>query len=77
MTTARNRNTAIVLEIKERFFCGFGRGGRVKTAWSLAGARLFGAWREDEIKATEKKLLLKGKWPYRRRVFLEFEDQGR
>ena len=30
-----------VLMIGNRFFTGFGKAGRIKTAWSLAGATIF------------------------------------
>ena len=60
MSQTRYRNTAIVLEIKERFFVGFGKNERIKTAWSLAGARLFAPWRESEAKTIVKKLAAKG-----------------
>lgn len=34
-------NVAYVIKIGNRYFCGFGRKGRVMTAWCLAGATLF------------------------------------
>ena len=74
MNTAESRNTAIVLEIRERFFVGFGKNGRIKTAWSISGARLFAPWREDEIKAIQDKLLIKGKFTWRRRILLQGEE---
>ena len=30
-----------VIKIDGRYFYGFGKGGRIKTAWSLGGARLY------------------------------------
>ncbi|NAW64533.1 hypothetical protein [Photobacterium halotolerans] len=36
-----NSNEVLVIRIGNRFFCGFGKAGRVLTAWSLAGAKLF------------------------------------
>jgi hypothetical protein len=69
---------AIVIEIKDRFFCGFGRKGRIKTAWSLAGAFLFGPWREDKITAIESKLRAKGYIPKRLNVaFQDNEERGK
>ena len=38
-----------------RFFCGFGKKQRLKTAWSLAGAKLFGH-RADLINEVKRKL---------------------
>jgi hypothetical protein len=34
-------NEAVAFRIGARWFCGWTRGGSIKTAWSLAGARLF------------------------------------
>lgn len=31
----------VVIQIGSRYFVGFGKGGRVKTAWHLAGAQFF------------------------------------
>jgi hypothetical protein len=31
----------VAIKIGERYFCGFGKGGSIKTAWSIAGAKLF------------------------------------
>ena len=57
---AKNENTAIVLKIGDRFFREI-KNGRIKTAWSLAGACLFGPWREDKIMSIERRLEAKGK----------------
>lgn len=35
------KDKTVVIEIGNRFFYGFGKGGRVQTAWSLAGAGFF------------------------------------
>lgn len=34
-------NSAYVIKIGNRFFCKFGKGNRVMTAWCLAGSKLF------------------------------------
>lgn len=34
-------NETYIIEIKGRYFYGFGKTGRVKTAWSIAGGFLF------------------------------------
>tara|TARA_R110002033_G_scaffold54_2_gene857 strand:+ start:761 stop:1201 length:441 start_codon:yes stop_codon:yes gene_type:complete len=31
----------VAIKIGERYFCGFGKGFSIKTAWSIAGAKLF------------------------------------
>ncbi|WP_351015055.1 hypothetical protein [Shewanella sp. AC91-MNA-CIBAN-0169] len=31
----------VAIKIGERYFCGFGKDGSIKTAWSIAGAKLF------------------------------------
>lgn len=52
--------TAKAIIIGDRFFCGFGKGGRVKTAWSLAGATLFQR-RVDDLDSIIEKIMAKGK----------------
>jgi hypothetical protein len=44
-------NKAIVVTVEGRFHYGIGTTGQLLTAWSLAGAKLFGEWDEmaDEI----------------------------
>jgi hypothetical protein len=64
-------SNAIVIMIEDRFFSGFGKNGRIQTAWSLAGAHLFGPWRIDEIEAIKRKLKAKGKQPLRFYVELQ------
>ena len=32
-----------------RYYCGVSPAGRIQTAWSLAGAKLFGCWQDSEI----------------------------
>lgn len=51
---------AIAIVIGNRFFCRFGVRGRVQTAWSLAGARLFLEAREDLLSDVERRLRKKG-----------------
>lgn len=34
-------NKTVVIQIGSRFFYGFGKNGRIKTAWSLAGADFY------------------------------------
>ncbi|HEA15821.1 MAG TPA: hypothetical protein ENH88_05095 [Pseudoalteromonas prydzensis] len=34
-------DTAYTIKVKHRFFCGFGKSSRVKTAWCLAGAKFY------------------------------------
>ncbi|MFA0438622.1 hypothetical protein AB4560_01615 [Vibrio sp. 10N.222.51.C12] len=56
-----NKTNAKAIVLGDRFFCGFGKGGRVKTAWSLAGAKLFlleGA--DDKLETVTTKLTSKG-----------------
>jgi len=62
-------NTAIAIKIGERYFLRIGKGGRIQTAWSLAGAKLFGPWMEEDITTIEKKLINKNKKCYR--IFVE------
>jgi hypothetical protein len=56
-----DRDTVIVLEIDDRFFCGIGKAGRIATAWSLAGATMYAPWRDDLLAAAEAALAAKGK----------------
>jgi hypothetical protein len=51
--------TALVIKIKGRYFCGFGKAGQLQTAWSLAGAKLFLAG-HYALPDVEKKLAKKG-----------------
>lgn len=62
---------AVAIVIGERYFCGFSLAGRVQTAWSLAGAKLFLAGREDLIAAAEARLKKKNKSTTRVRVMQE------
>lgn len=66
-----DRTSAVVLEVGDRFFIGFGRVGQVQTAWSLAGATMFGPWQEGEIRHAEAGLEAKGKRSRRRFVMLQ------
>lgn len=51
---------AIVIFVGKRYFAGFGAKQRLQTAWSLAGARLFGVWRSDEVEKVLRKIRAKG-----------------
>ncbi len=51
---------AIVIKIGDRYFSGKTKTGRLKTAWSLAGAKLFGGWSKDEIEKAETFILARG-----------------
>lgn len=55
---------AVAVKLGDRYFYGFGPSGRVLTAWSLAGAALFGEWQDGLVKV-ERKLLAVGKMPRR------------
>lgn len=57
-----NAHTAHVIALGNRFFVKFDKAGRVQTAWSLAGATLFGGWR-DELTVVFDKLQASGKKP--------------
>ena len=65
---------AIAIKIDERFFYGFGKSGRVITAWSLAGAKLFGYWHDEDICHIEKRLEAKGKKHHRILVAVQDGD---
>ena len=41
--------TAVAIRVNDRFFVRFSKWSTVLTAWSLAGATLFGPWRMDEV----------------------------
>lgn len=45
---------AVALKVDGRFYCGVSKAGNVQTAWSLAGALLFGPWQVDQIREAEK-----------------------
>lgn len=60
-----DKTTALAIMVRvprygQRFFAGFGKRGRLLTAWSLAGATLFGPWRRDDVEAVTKRLTAKG-----------------
>lgn len=63
-TDKRVGDRAVVIQLGDRYFYGFGQGGRVLTAWSLAGAAMFAPW-NDKLLTVEKKLLSMGKLPRR------------
>lgn len=62
---------AIVLVVGTRFFYGKSKTGRVQTAWSLAGAKMFGDWQTEEIQKAEKMLKSKGYKPERVQVHMK------
>ena len=53
--------TAVVLLVHtpggDRFYCGVSKAKRLQTAWSLAGAKLFGPWDIKGIEKAEKEIL--------------------
>ena len=49
-----------VIKIKNRYFYGFGKGGRIMSAWCLSGAATFQA---HDVNITFDKLIVKGKQP--------------
>lgn len=55
--------TATVIMIGDRYFNSIGKGGRVQTAWSLAGAKLFGTGNQQIIDDCLSKIAAKGKKP--------------
>ncbi|HEY5797678.1 MAG TPA: hypothetical protein VIU82_21960 [Bosea sp. (in: a-proteobacteria)] len=56
--------TARAIMIGERFFCGFDRSGAVRTAWCIAGARLYQARGTDhEIEPDLSRLEKRSKAP--------------
>ena len=58
------KDTAIVLAINGRFYCGKSKTGRAQTAWSLAGAKLFlnnkHEYQNEKIQQAETFLKKKG-----------------
>lgn len=54
----RGRDDVVVIAVGQRYFAGL-KNGRMLTAWSLAGALLFGGWQTEEIgralRAVEKR----------------------
>lgn len=62
-----NSRQAIALALGDRYFVRFGKGGRVQTAWSLAGATLFlaedlqGGLPCDKLQAAMDRLQATGK----------------
>ncbi len=69
-----NATKAIVIRRKDgRFFCGVSKTGRLQTAWSLAGARLFGDWQESKIFQAELAFCKRGQSA--ERVVVRLEDE--
>jgi hypothetical protein len=48
-----DKNNAVVVKMKGRYFYGFGKTGQVKTAWSLPGAMMFRAGSRELGKVVE------------------------
>jgi len=65
-------HVAIVFRVKTRsgprYFSGFGKAGRVQSAWSLPGAVAFGPWDTHRLDTVEQKLSANGCEPARIRV---------
>lgn len=68
--------SATVLRIGERFFAKTSKDGRLQTAWSLAGAMMFGPWQTDDIEAAERMIHRKGKSCERVAVAAVLHDGG-
>ncbi|MFD2138819.1 hypothetical protein [Ancylobacter oerskovii] len=69
--------TAYVIKIGSRYFCRFGKGRRVMTAWSLAGATTF-LPRSEYVEKILQKLVAAGKAPELRLVtIVPVQMQGR
>ena len=65
---------AIVVRVDgTRFYHGVSPRRRLQTAWSLAGAKLFGEWEEGQILRAELEVCKRGKKPERLVVRLEAE----
>ena len=58
---------AIVLLVGSRFYSGRSKSGRLSTAWSLAGAKLFGEWDVSGIEQAER-LIAQRRKPHKRIV---------
>jgi len=63
-------DVAIVLRIGDRFYCGKSKTGRCQTAWSIAGAKLFGEWNEQDILQAQIFIASRGKESERETVVL-------
>lgn len=64
-------NRAVVLRIGRRFFAGFSKTGRVTTAWSLAGARIFSLFNDEDITDVITKLEAKKYKPVAATIVVE------
>jgi hypothetical protein len=65
------KHVAIALELNGRFFTGFDRKDRVRTAWTIAGARLFRTGINQALEEAERRLTEKGKKFQRRQFFTD------
>ncbi len=57
----KDQNQAIIIMIKERYFIGFSKKGRLQTAWSLPAAKFFAIWNISEVLKVEEELLQRKK----------------
>ena len=69
---------AIVLRVDgTRFYVEISKAKRLQTAWSIAGARLFGEWDDAGIEKAESQITKRGKTSERLVVTLEEEHPAR
>lgn len=69
MTQREMATSACVIKIGDRYFYGFGKGGRTLTAWSLAGAKLYSsAAFIDDISDDLRILKSNGKLPVLQKI---------
>ena len=61
MPMTHDATHARAIQIGDRFFTGFGKVRQVKTAWCLAGARLYQAGVNEEVNADIARLDAAGK----------------
>jgi len=57
----QNTHKTRIIKLGNRFFCGFGKDQRVKTAWSVAGAKCFLMCQNDKINEVIEVLVQKKK----------------
>jgi hypothetical protein len=69
---------AIVIRVNgTRFYADISKSKRLQTAWSIAGARLFGEWDTDEVLKIEIEIAKRGKKSERLWVTLNAEHPAR
>lgn len=66
------KDTARIIKVDHRFFCGFGKSGQIMLAWSLAGAQLF--VNERVAESVMEAIKAKGKKPQLLVVTLEVQS---